>query len=117
MVLKETLAFVGIWGAIGGGIGYAAEQHTNDISRARIVTVDTCNKIIPHDGVITEKLLDCMEDGVPNGAKIGPYLKKGQPIEYVQSFRTSQVNEANTSDAGNVILYALGGVATGYLLS
>lgn len=114
---KETIATLATFGALGAGIGYAVEQHTNDVSRGRVVTIDTCMKVIPHENTINKPLLKCMEDGVPNAKKIGDFLKEGQPIEFVDTLRTSQVNEAKTADTGNVVLYGLGGVAVAVFLT
>jgi hypothetical protein len=117
MALRESIAFIGVWGALGAGIGVAAEQDTNSVSQGRIVTIDTCKKVVPYETVINEALLKCMQDGVPSGNKIGKdQLKEGQPIEFVDALRASQENEANTNDWGNVILYGLGGIAAGFML-
>lgn len=113
MALRETAAFVAAWGAIGIGTGIAAEQHTNDVSRGRIVTIDTCKKVAPSGEAIGHTLLKCMEEGAPNGNKIGKQLEEGQPAEFVDGLRASQVNEANTDDWGNVLLYGAAGLAVG----
>jgi hypothetical protein len=114
MEINKPVAILAAWGALGAGIGFAAEQHTNDISRGRVITIDTCRELYPRAPEIGKDLLKCMEEGVPNGNKIGDHLKEDQPAEFVDSFRASQVDEAQTGDWGNVVLYGLGGVAAGF---
>lgn len=114
--IKEHLVVLGACGAVGLGIGYAAESHTNEVSRGRLITIDTCMSKMPHEDTINEDLLDCMQGGVPGGNKIGNSLKQGQPIEYVESFRRSQQDEANTADTGTIAVYGLGGLAVGVLI-
>lgn len=102
---------------LGGAVGVAAEQHTNKISEGRVVTIDTCSEIIPHEDTVNAQLLDCLEEGVPGGNKIGKQLEEGDRIEYVDAFRASQVNEASNNDWDNVLLYGIGGLVVGAIFT
>ena len=116
MALKERLTPIVVCGAIGLGVGTAVEQDTNSTSQGRIVTVDTCTGIYPGGGEkIGKKLLECLTGGVPEGDKIGGSLEEGDPREFVESFRLTQVKEKDTNDVGNILLYGLGGAALGFL--
>lgn len=110
---KSALA-LGLTLGAGAGIGAMFEGHTNEVAEGKIITVDTCMKTTPHTTEVTQELIDCFADGVPGGNKIGKdKFDAGDPIEYVESYRSAQVNEAASIEVGRLAIWSIVPIAVG----
>lgn len=110
---RNVLA-LGLTLGAGIGIGTMVEGHTNEVAEGKIITVDTCMKTTPHEDVVTQDMIDCFADGVPGGNKIGKdKFDEGDPIEYVEAYRTAQVNEASSLELGRLAIWSILPIAVG----
>ncbi len=116
-ITGKSMLALGLTLGAGVGLGAMVEGHTNEVAQGKIITVDTCMKTTPHEDTINQELIDCFKSGIPGGNKIGTdKFHTGDPIEFVESYRAAQVNEASSIEIGRLAIWSVvpiivGGVA------
>lgn len=84
------------------------EGHTNEVARGKIITLDTCLDVVPHETTVTPELEDCFKEGVPGGNMIGgDKFKHGDPIEFVEAYRTALGNEADSVEVSRLAVWSV----------
>jgi hypothetical protein len=107
-VTGKSLLALGLTLGASVGVGVMAEGHTNEVAEGKIITVDTCLKIAPHETKISKELRDCMDHGVPGGKSIdSDHFRVGDPIEFVESYRAAQVKEAASIEVGRLAIWSV----------
>ncbi|HTE57739.1 MAG TPA: hypothetical protein VK694_03260 [Verrucomicrobiae bacterium] len=105
----EAVAGFGLSLAVGVGLGAAVENHTNEIAEGKIITAETCRDLEnEQQDTISKKMVECMEDGVPGGQKIGgDNFDEGDPIEFVDSYIDAQEHEAAQIELGRLVVWSI----------
>lgn len=107
-MMRNVAMAAGLSMAASAGVGFMVESHTNEVAKGKIITIDACMDVVPASEVITDELKDCFDNGVPGGRTVGKdHFKDNDPIEFVESYRTALLNEADTIELGRVALWSI----------
>jgi hypothetical protein len=107
--------------AIGAGIGYGVDQHTQSVARGNAIAVDACIAAYNSgDGSIDEQTIDCISDGWDDSGlsiNFGP-IAKGSPVQLLSGYANEQRGIGNHFNGKDSVYWGIGlGAVSIYMFS
>lgn len=107
---SEFMASVGVFLAVGAGVGLAIEQHTDEVARGKANTAEACRNAYITKDRVTQQMQDCMENGWGGGRHINthvPGIEIGAPVELVNGYIVEQRSEADHIELNRILEWGL----------
>lgn len=106
-MIKQVMAGAGLYLAASVPVGIGMELNSNEIALGKITTVETCVDMFGEADIISQKMLDCIEDGVPGGNNVEQdVFAVGDPVEYTNPYIEQQRTDASAVKVGEVAINA-----------